>query len=603
MKHLSTLPKSNSNEDLETLSRNKFALLLDPTKFELRQETIRDKGVDLVIEIKENGRYTNYRFIVQLKATAKPKVNNKQMMSFPLEVSNINYLLNYGMPAYYVLYHSITDQFYIANAKDVFKAMILKYNRKTLPQRYSYKFTEKLNDSAIESIYQEALHSGQLLRKLNSHIPPTVNQSSGIGIMIDEDNDVYSVTQNIGFIEQCGFRLLNEFQFQRIIEIEQRTYLGSTVASPMFNYVCGMAYFHKAELFKSIDYLKKADRQAFNFESDQQAILKHILLQNKYLLGIITREVYDGENQKLLERENLGSFLEIEKACQQFYRGEGSGAEKMNILYKNISGILASEPDNEGARVVGYAKILGIEMTMLTNDLSKNLTNLFWFGGSYLKEELYKRWEVLEQQYFDRVAKVINYAGPLNDVLAMSNLTLHHLEWAYKTAYIRQFFDNWDSNAHTAGRVRDDKAIAQLIRKSGMLEKVYEFCEEISHVETQVFCLCQKYKIEDFTDQVEPAYLTLQRLLKLIEKNDLQPTHQKNYQELLDGETEHEVFYQDTQERMAHFYKVVANSGINLTLINNPPAENLDAFDKHMEWSVTDFLEFNLPDRNSSSVS
>ena len=34
-----------------------------------REEVYRDKGVDLDIELKYNYKYTNFRFIVQLKAT------------------------------------------------------------------------------------------------------------------------------------------------------------------------------------------------------------------------------------------------------------------------------------------------------------------------------------------------------------------------------------------------------------------------------------------------------------------------------------------------------------------------------------------------------
>jgi hypothetical protein len=70
-----SLPRSSSQEDLETISRNKLALLFDPILFELRHETQWDKGIDLTLEIKQHGYYTNFHFAVQLKATATIKAN------------------------------------------------------------------------------------------------------------------------------------------------------------------------------------------------------------------------------------------------------------------------------------------------------------------------------------------------------------------------------------------------------------------------------------------------------------------------------------------------------------------------------------------------
>src|SRR4051812_3586139 len=95
------LPKTNRLEELETISRHKFALLLDPKQFEVRAESERDKGVDFTVELKRNGEHTNYRFAVQIKSTEKFGQKSK---SKALKVSNILYLENYGMPSYYILY-------------------------------------------------------------------------------------------------------------------------------------------------------------------------------------------------------------------------------------------------------------------------------------------------------------------------------------------------------------------------------------------------------------------------------------------------------------------------------------------------------------------
>ena len=89
------LPVVNPAENLETISRNRLSLLFDPALFEVRQELQRDKGIDLIVELKQDNTYTNFRFVIQLKSTTSAKVNKDQAISYPVDVTNINYLLNY----------------------------------------------------------------------------------------------------------------------------------------------------------------------------------------------------------------------------------------------------------------------------------------------------------------------------------------------------------------------------------------------------------------------------------------------------------------------------------------------------------------------------
>ncbi len=55
------LPKVNQYESGETDAINTLKLLLPVALFEIREETVRDKEVDLIIELKHNERYTNWR--------------------------------------------------------------------------------------------------------------------------------------------------------------------------------------------------------------------------------------------------------------------------------------------------------------------------------------------------------------------------------------------------------------------------------------------------------------------------------------------------------------------------------------------------------------
>ena len=45
------LPKSSEQEELEQLSKDKLRPLFEHKLFEVREETYRDKGIDLLIEL------------------------------------------------------------------------------------------------------------------------------------------------------------------------------------------------------------------------------------------------------------------------------------------------------------------------------------------------------------------------------------------------------------------------------------------------------------------------------------------------------------------------------------------------------------------------
>lgn len=599
MGNRSSLPKTNPNEDLETISKRKFYSLLDPALFEVREVSVRDKGVDVFVEIKKDGHFLNFHFAVQLKATQTSKVKKDGTINYGLAFSNIHYLLNYNMPAYYLLYNHHAGDFYVANVEEVWEAMYEKYQGQQYPAKFSHNFSRKLDANSLTEIYRETLKAGDLLWKVSTQRKANGKEAFGSGIMIDENNDVYSAAQNIYVIEHKGLHMLNDRNFQQIIELERRTYLGEKDASPMFNYVCGMAYYFKGEMLRALEYLNKANRSAGLFAPEHRSILTHVLLQAKHLLGMIDKEVFQQQRMALLEGKGIGSFLELEKACQEFYASKRPWTKGIEKLYGTVSNFLSANSDASGSRLMVYAKVLHIELVVLTTEFRDNLFSLFSLGACHLKDELYQVWDVYEESYFARLWQVYDQALKTMDVPVLTAIIKSHLIWIYKTAYIKQFFDHWNPRTMISAGPADPQAVAELVVRARHLDGVCEQCGDTANAAIQVDVLCLKYEVEDYTGQDQLARETLNRIKVLIEDRNLQQSNGSDYQDLTMGITDHWKFYREMESRFSKYYEFVANSNIDLGCLDFSQAKCL-ADVKRVEWSISEFMEFDFPGNTGS---
>lgn len=587
------LPSSSSKEDLETISRNKFSLLFSPTLFEIRQENQRDKGIDLTIEIKKDGSYTNFRFAVQIKSTESIKPNKDGSISFPVEVSNINYLLNNGMPAYYVLYDHNSENFYLEDVNQVYYGLIKKHNPKNIPEKVKVKFSKLLSPVLITEIYDHTFDNGILLRQLNSHLK-FPNTKPAKGIVIDGDNEVYSVEQNIAFINKFGFMLLNNADFDRVIEIEQRTH-PRTEASATFNLVCGIAYFQRANLFKALELLKAAQHKSAEFTADIQSMLSYTLLHAKYLLGMISKLDFQQELSTLMNGDDLGSFLQVEKAYKVFVRREETDADGLQTLYKTLHQIILKENDSNSLRVIAYAQILSAESKILINDLTMNFFQICGRVNDLFKTNTYKQWDILAKTFEKRLDSVIEFALSQKNFMAVSNLSSTKIDWIYEKTYIRHLLKNWNKTAFDLDKPLDKEDLDILLKYSVKLDKIAETYEMLQHKENLILCLSRKYELLHFAGQKKDANLVAKRILEIIEANDLNGL-KAQYNELINGETSHEKFIQKFTEHLAQIHSVAKKCGIEDEHIYGKIPKSMLAFmEKDIKWSIKTFYEFSFP--------
>ncbi|MFA6273962.1 MAG: DUF4365 domain-containing protein [Candidatus Paceibacterota bacterium] len=584
-----SLPSSNAMEDLETISRNKLSLLLSPSLFELRVEMQRDKGIDLTVEIKKDNKYTNFRFAVQLKSTATIKANKDGSISFPVETSNINYLLNYGMPAYYILYNHVMDTFYAEPAEQVYLNVVKKYPTQKYPEKFKVRFSKLLTAELITEIYNTTLEKGMVLRRLTSHLKFSVSNGKSEGIVIDQDNEVYSVTQNIDFINQFGPMLINNAQFKQIIEIEQRTH-PRTEASPIFNLVCGIAYFQHGNLYKAMELLKLAQQKSDSFDINIQAMLTYTLLNAKFLLGILNKVEFEEQIAKIAENENSGTFFEIEKAYNELSSNNVKPVKGIKTLYTAIANIIKKDEKNIHLRITAYAKILDAEAIILFHDLELNFSYFLGKAKEPLKSKAYIEFLELEKVYLKRIDMLTEFALKNKYFLGVSNLASSKIIWSYKKIFHSHILNNWKKNAYKLSKPLSAEDFDTLLKSCDKLDKIAETYEMLEHRENMISCLNNKYEILHFIEQNEAAEQTKTKILEMIENNDFVGLRTR-HNEMIYGKTPHEKFIKNYASRINGIQDLAKKCGLDIFRYSSE-----DILNRKPEWSIDNFLEFQFPD-------
>jgi hypothetical protein len=589
------LPSSSSQENLETISRNKFNLLFEPQLFEIRPEEKRDKGIDFTIEIKENRLYTNFRFAIQLKSTDTIPLNKDNSISFPVEVNNINYLLNYGMPAYYILYEHKENKFYLEHVNHVYSLLIKKYNNKKLPKEFKVRFSKQLTPQLIHEIYSQTLENGMLLRRLSPHLKYSFPEPKQVkGIVIDEDNEVYSVEQNVAFINQYGFLLLNQAAFKRIVEIEQRTH-PRTSASATFNLVCGLAYFHRANLFKALELLKLAQKESKEFSAEAQSMLAYTLLNAKFLLGMIDESNFKKDIAQLMDSDNLGSFLELEKAYKTFLKSNQKDKERINLFYKTTEQIIAKNIKNNRARIMAYANLLQAESRILVTDLSENLMLICGKVNDFKQTKTYKKWINLETQYKKRMDALFDYAFKEKDYLSLSNIALDRVHWNYAKIFLNHIFNNWNKNSFSVEGSLNETDKEKLLKDVSYLDRIIKGYEVLEHTENVVACLSLKYELLHLAGCIEDAAITSEKIITIIEANDFNGLKGR-HDRLLNGGTGYERFVKSFTDHMNDMRTLVNSCGLGEYLNQDIPKSMLSFIERDVKWSIDKFFKFYFPE-------
>jgi len=189
------LPQSDDNDELQQQSLTKFASAVPAHLFMFHSEPV-DKGVDKWIAAKCGRDITNYRACVQVKSTDDAKLNVDGSASYPVELSNLNYLCQ-SPSAVYVLWIRPRDELRFCWARDE-RDRIANSKAKWQGQKtVTLHFIDSLNAEAFEAIHARVLREGRAAVQLSSTaeflaVPATTIEQSSSSVAQNRDAAITS---------------------------------------------------------------------------------------------------------------------------------------------------------------------------------------------------------------------------------------------------------------------------------------------------------------------------------------------------------------------------------------------------------------------------
>lgn len=539
------LPNSNEQEELEQLSKDKFRPLFELHLFEIREEIYRDKGVDLDIELKYNNKYTNFRFIIQLKATEAIEENSDGSYSKSIDTSNIQYLFNSGKLAYYVLYHKLSNEFYYACINDFIKKLSSSNENWENQKTNTLRFNSGINSQVVGEIYRNVLERGKNLRRLNQRIALSSSDNFGKISITDKNLSFYSENEIRDKLAEFGLGLINEGNSKLVIKAANMVSKNLQKGYAKFNLVTAIANYNLGNMLESLFLLKQVETDKMKLKKEDFNLLDYFTAKVRYSLGIMSNEEYFEKIKAIEESSFIKYYAKIESLTK-----DHCDVSKIYSLsnYKKDLYKLIEEKDVPSS-IVNTAKseyykywsldinVRGLQNSMLIN---KGISSAEIINSVNNQIEQINE---LEKYYAELQEKVIKDGDFFNYWL----IETYRINYHYESFVISKVISDSDGKLN----INKDDIFNNVEFLINEIKKIRSKYEIIDHVENKIVCMVQEFEMLLFLNKVEDANVLKNEIENIIDLYELRD-FKRRFDLLKEGDTKFyrlEQYLKESNER------------------------------------------------------
>jgi hypothetical protein len=535
------LPKSSEKEELEQISKDKLRPLFDIKLFEVREEVYRDKGLDLSIELKYKSNYTNFRFIVQLKATETKNPNSDGSYSWQIDTSNIQYLLNAGIPAYYICYVKQNDTFYVKQLNDFITELSNKKIDWNEQDSHVLNASEILTKTVIGTIYEEVKNRLLATRELTEKLQ--IGNSGGLSkkVSITSDYKVTDETSIVDLIEKIGLTIINEGKSKDIILLNEK--ISKDITSPLYNLTVGIAAYYTSNLFDSLAFFQKANREKDSLPNELIEHLKYFDALVKYSIGFINQEEYFKIIDSLKQSEHLQYYIQIEQAKEKYFNSLNE--EGFNLFKNEIFLIIDNKELSSNIRFIAgceYLLFWGSKINMEHFQSIAFINALETVNGANkkLRIECAQNW-LLQNTKWEKFYQELNKEiVDKKDFFAFNMCKLNEVKVRFEllvyTTLVKfeQTIPDFPDSIH----VDNSEQIEQMIKN---LDRISDNYKSLYHIGNLIATLSTKYEVLKFAKRDKDTQEVINEIQSLVEFHNLKEQKQKLEFFLNGGTTEDKV--------------------------------------------------------------
>lgn len=539
------LPKTNENEDLETISEQNLMPLFDTSRFEVCTKDRRDKGIDITFDTKKDGSHLGFRFIIQLKATNTIKPNTDGSLSKSIDTSNINFLLHNNHPAYYILHDQSTDTFYFEKLHDFIKDLFAKSTEWESSQSHTLRFYKKLTSEEITKIYEEAINWGISQRQLQLQ---AINISGSLfsndRISIDSEYNVIGDNDIRMYIEKFGFQLINDGQWNRIIEINSKA-TGNAASTALYNLILGIANYYAGNRWEAISCLKRA-KNGDGLDEEQQFQLMYFDSTVRFSCGLIDQSEYKLTLEKLEQSKSIGLYIKLHRIKQNYLETiTETQAGEFELFKQKINEIINDPDAHKSVILTAQCELILYQGYENNHNFIRGITKLNIFEeaiGIDLQDRIDSAQQFIDvnHEWYKFVSDVTNDAKDSNHVfnyyMAVLNEVIVSFQFLVYTTLYRVLKRIPEiSNDELTGNTTSIEI------KLTNINEAFNFFKHVGHIENAIVALATKYEILKFSNRNNEADEVMIELESLIDQNDFSE-YKERTKKLKNGGCVHEVF-------------------------------------------------------------
>ncbi len=536
------LPLTNPKEELETISRNQLHPIFTENLFEIRSEDYRDKGIDLTVEIKKNAKYTNFRFLIQLKATDSIEPNKDGSLSLQIRTSNINYLLNGNSSAYYILYFKKQDIFLYEDLNVFIKTLSRKDEDWGKQRSHALRLYKELNENALQDIYQKTLSRGLFQRTLNEKLAvKSANLESGDGVVVDVDNLTITDDSEIReIIESVGITLINETRWKDVIQLHQKA-TGNVAKTATYNMILGMARYYNGQLLDSLSHLKQARRKSEELPQKLHSHLQYFEIITKSALGLISEQEFNSLMKDIEQEQDIGLYARLLRIKATYLKGHELDYDQ---FMSELEEIINSPNVSANIKLIAQGEKVLFEGSRNNMDYFQGIVNINVIEeivgpnrdirASWATEFLSKN-----SSWMKNVQECKNESIQTKNHFALFMIIINEAKVRYEQeVYFKHVRIDVNDQAINSTEIPDTSAT--LYSSLENLHQAASFYRNIGHIENLAVSLIVTYEICHFLGEVDQCKETYEELNELVENYDLEEQRER-IKKLVNNETTHEL--------------------------------------------------------------